>query len=102
MKLRANVLVDTRPREAIFAQDGKTVRVSCEVGGTDSIIDPTTFKVIKTIEFDIPGVSPDLIQPIGIRFSKDGKLAFMALGPANRVAVIDAPSYEIEQYILVG
>ena len=39
---------------------------------------------------------------MGIDFSKDGKLAFVALGPANRVAVIDAATYEVKQYILVG
>ncbi len=33
---------------------------------------------------------------------KDGKKAFVALGPANRVAVINAETYEVEKYILVG
>ncbi|HEY8264128.1 MAG TPA: hypothetical protein VIG26_07195, partial [Methyloceanibacter sp.] len=35
-------------------------------------------------------------------FSKDGKLVFVALGPANRVAVIDAKTQEVLNYILVG
>lgn len=51
---------------------------------------------------EIPGVSADLIQPVGIRFSKDGKLAFVALGPANRLAVVDAQTYDVKDYILVG
>ena len=38
-KLVANVLVDTRPREAKFTPDGKEVWVSSEVGGTVSVID---------------------------------------------------------------
>jgi len=58
--------------------------------------------VIKVVGFEIPGVPAELIQPMGIDFSKDGKLAFVALGPANRVAVIDAATYEVKQYILVG
>ena len=37
-----------------------------------------------------PGVTKEAIQPVGVRVTKDGKLAFVALGPANRVAVIDA------------
>ena len=41
-KLVANVLVDTRPREAKFTPDGKQVWVSSEVGGTVSVIDTTT------------------------------------------------------------
>ncbi|MGH6943713.1 MAG: hypothetical protein ACREH6_05780, partial [Geminicoccaceae bacterium] len=29
-------------------------------------------------------------------------LAFVALGPANRVAVIDARTFEVKDYLLVG
>jgi YVTN family beta-propeller protein len=34
--------------------------------------------------------------------SKDGKHAFVALGPAARVAVINTASFEVEKYLLVG
>jgi YVTN family beta-propeller protein len=34
--------------------------------------------------------------------SLDGRKAFVALGPANRVAVIDTASFEVEKYLLVG
>ncbi len=88
-KLIANVLVDSRPREAKFTQDGKELWVSSEVGGTISIIDPKTWKVVKKITFEVPGVRPEQLQPVGIDFTKDGKSAFVALGPSNRVAVID-------------
>jgi len=77
----ANVLVDTRPRHAEWTRDGSQVWVSSEVGGTVSVIDGKTHEIAKVINFAIPGVSADLIQPVGIRFSKDGKLAFVALGP---------------------
>ena len=90
MKLIANVLVDSRPREAKFTQDGKELWVSSEVGGTISIIDPATWKVVKKITFEVPGVRPEQLQPVGIDFTKDGKNAFVALGPSNRVAVIDS------------
>jgi len=40
--------------------------------------------------------------PVGIRFSADGKLAFVATGPANRVAVIDAATKQVLKYLLVG
>lgn len=39
---------------------------------------------------------------MGIRFSADGKLAFVALGPANRVAVVDADTKKVKKYLLVG
>jgi YVTN family beta-propeller protein len=44
----------------------------------------------------------DAIQPEDIRFTKDDKIAFVALGPANRVAVVDATSYQVKKYLLVG
>ena len=37
-----------------------------------------------------------------MRLTSDGKTAFVALGPANRVAVIDAANFEVEKYLLVG
>jgi YVTN family beta-propeller protein len=37
-----------------------------------------------------------------MRFTHDGKKAFVALGPANRVAVIDAATKKVEKYLLVG
>jgi YVTN family beta-propeller protein len=39
---------------------------------------------------------------VGINITKDGKTGFVALGPANRVAVIDAVTHEIKKYLLVG
>jgi len=59
-------------------------------------------KVIHKINFKIPGISKDRIQPVGIRLTSDGKYAFVALGPANHIAVVDAKTYEVINYILVG
>jgi YVTN family beta-propeller protein len=98
----ANILVDTRPRVAKFTSDGSQVWVSAEVGGTVAVIDPTTYKIIKKFGFTIPGVRPELIQPMGIVFSKDGKLAFVAIGRANRLAVVDTGTFEVKAFILIG
>ena len=84
-----NVLVDSRPRVAEFTADGTQVWVSAEIGGTVTVIDPKTRKILGKVEFQIPGVNQDAIQPVGVRITRDGKRAFVALGPANRVAVID-------------
>ena len=75
-----NVLVDSRPRVAEFTADGAQVWVSAEIGGTVTVIDPKTRKIIAKIGFDIPGVNQDAIQPVGVRITKDGKRAFVALG----------------------
>jgi YVTN family beta-propeller protein len=37
-----------------------------------------------------------------VRITKDDKTAFVALGPANRVAVVNAQTFEVEKYLLVG
>lgn len=97
-----NVLVDARPRVAMFTPDDQEVWVSAEIGGTVKVIDPNSKKVIKTIGFQIPGVNEESIQPVGIRHTEDGKYTFVALGPANRIAVIDQKSKDIIKYLLVG
>jgi PQQ-dependent catabolism-associated beta-propeller protein len=98
----ANVLVDSRPRFAEFKQDGSELWVSSEVGGTVSIIDPVKREVSKKIAFDIPGLRKEAIQPVGINITKDGKTGFVALGPANRVAVVNGATHEVQKYLLVG
>jgi YVTN family beta-propeller protein len=72
------------------------------VGGTVSIIDPVKHAVTKKITFDIPGLRKEAIQPVGINISKDGKTGFVALGPANRIAVLNATTHEVQKYLLVG
>ena len=86
----------------MFSKDGARVWVSSEIGGSVAVIDPATRKIVKKIRFDIPGLTKQEIQPVGIRLTSDGKTAFVALGPANRVAVIDAQTFEVEKYLLVG
>jgi PQQ-dependent catabolism-associated beta-propeller protein len=98
----ANVLVDARPRVAEFKQDGSELWVSAEIGGTVSIIDPVKREVRTKIKFSVPGLRSEAIQPVGVRITKDGKTGFVALGPANRVAVINGATHEVQRYLLVG
>jgi PQQ-dependent catabolism-associated beta-propeller protein len=108
MKLVGNVLVDSRPREAKFTQDMKELWVSSEIGGTISVIDtsnwddPRSWKVKERVSFEVPGVRPEQLQPVGMDFTLDDKLVFIPLGPSNRVAVVDAATKEVKDYILVG
>jgi len=101
-KMIASTPVDARPRNARFKHDGSEVWVSSELGGTVSVIDPKSHSVTHKISFQIQGLRGDEVQPEDIRFTKDDKIAFVALGPANRVAVVDAQTYKVKQYILVG
>ncbi len=78
-----NVLVGSRPRYAEFSADGSQLWVTSEVAGTVSVIDPKTRQIVKTIGFEIPGVQPENMQPVGVRLLKDGSKAFVALGPGQ-------------------
>jgi YVTN family beta-propeller protein len=39
---------------------------------------------------------------VGVRVTRDGRRVFVALGPANRVAVIDGETHAVLDYLLVG
>ena len=97
-----NVLVDSRPRVAMFNHEGTQLWVSSEIGGTVTVINPADRKIIGKVTFEIQGVAKEAIQPVGIRISNSGTKAFVALGPANRVAVVDTATLKVEKYILVG
>lgn len=100
--LIANTLVDSRPRHAEFTEDGAELWVSSEIGGTISIFDVETKAEKAKIGFELPKILPSNLQPVGFKFSADGGHAFVALGPANHVAVVNTETYEVEDYILVG
>ncbi len=98
----ANVLVPPRPRWAAFTHDGKEVWVSSELGGTVTVIDTTTFKILATIHFAVQGLRSTFLQPVGISITRNDELAFIALGPANRVAVVSVPTRKVLSYIKTG
>jgi PQQ-dependent catabolism-associated beta-propeller protein len=101
-KVVANVLVDSRPRRAQWTADGKQVWVSSEIGGAVNVIDAAAHKIIHRFTFPVPGVPAESVQAVGIALTKDDKLGFVAMGPANRVAVVDAQTFAVKKYLLVG
>ncbi|MGH1454528.1 MAG: YVTN family beta-propeller repeat protein [Paracoccaceae bacterium] len=101
-ELFANTLVDARPRHAEFVKDGTELWVSSEIGGTITVFDVETQTQKAKIEFEVKGVHPDRVQPVGFELTGDEKTAFVALGPSNHLAVVNAQTYTVEEYILVG
>jgi PQQ-dependent catabolism-associated beta-propeller protein len=97
-----NVLVDQRPRFAEWTSDDTEIWVSSEIGGTVSVIDNATRQIKHKVTFEVPGVPSEALQPVGVRITDDRTLAFVALGPANRVAVVDAQTFEVKEYLLTG
>ncbi|MEQ5837663.1 YVTN family beta-propeller repeat protein [Marinobacter sp. NFXS9] len=102
MQLADNTMVDQRPRHVEFTHDGSQAWASSEIGGTVTVVDVASRKILKDLSFKIRGVHPDKIQPVGVKLTKDGQYAFIALGPANHVAVVDAKTFEVLDYVLVG
>ena len=98
----ANTLVDSRPRHAEFIRDGAQLWVSSEIGGSVTVFDTADQSEVAKITFELPGVHPDKIQPVGFAFTADEEFAFVALGPSNHIAVVNTATYEVEEYILVG
>ncbi len=98
----ANTLVDSGPRHAEFTEDGAQLWVSAEIGGTVSIFDTETRAEIGKIDFEVTGVHPDRVQPVGFEFDPATNTAFVALGPSNHVAAVNMTTLEVESYILVG
>jgi PQQ-dependent catabolism-associated beta-propeller protein len=95
-------LVGARPRYSRFTDDGKQLWVTSEAAGSLSIIDTQTRQIVKSLQFQIPNVPADEIKPVGIRIDRQRRLGYVALGRANRVAVVDAQSWAVVDYIEVG
>lgn len=102
LSVEENTLVDPRPRGLSFTADSQQLWVTSEMGGTVTILDVATRKKIKSINFNIAGISNDKIQPVGVIIDKQRQWALVALGPANRVALINAQTLKVERYFLVG
>jgi len=76
--------------------------VTSEMAGTVTVIDAESRQIIKNIKFEIPGLTAGKIQPVGVVIDDKRQWAYVALGPANRVAQINAQTLEPEKYFLVG
>ena len=97
-----NIVTDTRPRRFALAPGEKEIWVSAEIAGVVDIIDTTTYQQIGRIEFLPPGVLREQVTPVDLLMTKDGKKAYVSLGRANHVAVVDVASRKVLDYILVG
>ena len=66
------------------------------------IIDRANFAVSGKIEFLPPGMRKTDVTPVGLVMTKDGKTAYVTLGHAAHVAVVDVATRKVQAYILVG
>lgn len=101
-QIRNNVTVGNRPRRFAITPDGGEVWVTSELAGEVTILDGRTDRIKGTIPFKPKGFRDEDVTPVGIVMTRDGKTAYVTLGRANHVAVVDVAKREIEDYILVG
>jgi len=101
-KVLANIVAGNRPRRFAITPDGSDVWVTNELGASVTIIDGKANAVKATLAFKPKGFRDEDVTPVGIVMTRDGKTAYVTLGRANHVAVVDVATRNIRDYILVG
>ena len=99
---RTDIPVGTRPRRFALTPDGKQLWVSSELAGQVDVIDTATLRVVDKIDFLPPGMRREDVSPVALAMDRAGKTAYVTLGRANHVAVVDVASRKVEDYLLVG
>ncbi len=98
----ANITVGNRPRRFAFSPNLNELWVSNELSGSVSIINAATNSVSETIDFLPKGFRNTDVTPVGLLIDEPSDRAYVALGRANHVAVVELSSRKIVEYILVG
>jgi PQQ-dependent catabolism-associated beta-propeller protein len=99
-KIVRNIAVGKRPRR--FLLTPTQLWVSNELGASVSLIGLADNAVQGVIDFRPPGMRAEDVTPVGMALSGDGKTAYVGLGRANHVAVVDVASRQVRAYVLVG
>ena len=99
-KVVKNIAVGKRPRR--FVLTASQLWVSNELGASVSLIGLADHSVQGTIEFKPPGMRSEDVTPVGMALAADGRTAYVGLGRANHVAVVDVASRQVRGYVLVG
>jgi len=94
------LLTNLRPRR--LALRDKELWVSSEMGSRVEIFDTASLEKIDEIIFAPRGFRSEQLTPVDILFDQSQKTAFVALGSANHLVIVDAIKREIIKYILVG
>lgn len=99
-KLVKNLVTNLRPRRLAVRKN--ELWVSSEMGSRVEIFDITSLEKIDEIIFAPRGFRSEQLTPVDIMFNQSEELAFVALGSANHLVIIDASERSILKYILVG
>ena len=98
-----NILVGTRPRRFIHLPTLNEVWVSCELSSEVFILDATTHEIKgDSLVIVPPGFQVEDVTPVGMTSLKDDSKVLLSLGRANHIAILDAKSHEVLQFVLTG
>jgi len=95
-----SLVTNLRPRR--LALRNNELWVSSEMGSRVEIFDVTSLQLTDEIIFAPRGFRSEQLTPVDILFDHSNNTAFVALGSANHVVIVDAVTREIIKYILVG
>lgn len=94
------IRTNLRPRRIALSSD--ELWVSSEMGSRVEIFDTKTRKMKAEVIFAPKGFRPEQMTPVDILFNPNNNEAYVALGGANHVAIVDTKTLKITKYILVG
>ena len=94
------IRTNLRPRRITLSND--ELWVSSEMGSRVEIFDTKTSIKKGEVIFAPKGFRPEQMTPVDILFNPNSNEAYVALGSANHVAIVDTTTLEITKYILVG
>lgn len=97
-----NIIVGTRPRRFVVTPDGAELWVSDELSSEVHVIDLSTLTIKDVLSFVPPGFRAQDVTPVGMTITKDGSKVLITLGRANHLAIVDAKTRQVLQYVLVG
>lgn len=103
---RINVGID--PVSVMPRPNADEVWVSNHVSDTISVIDTDSdssfyHQIVATIQnVDRFSFSTNFDEPVGIAFTNDGRKAYVALGPSNQIAVINAETRVVTKHLKIN
>jgi PQQ-dependent catabolism-associated beta-propeller protein len=96
-KVIAHLLVGSRPRGVAFTSDGALALITSELGRSLTLIDAKRHQIVKSIQIPNPNA-----KPVGIAIAPGNRVAYIATGRANAVAVLDLAAQKFTAEIPVG
>jgi YVTN family beta-propeller protein len=95
-------VVGTKPRRIVATPDGKELWATTELSGEVYIIDRANFSVAGKLIFLPPGQRKIDVTPVDLLMSPDGGTAYVSLGRAGQIAIVDVLKRTIDEYIPTG